>query len=685
MATTLKTMRLSLLIPTLLAWTLGSAQPGTLDPTFDGDGLLVVNSTGTPRVCALTDGRLMVAATNDASSVKLVRLLLDGSPDPSFGTNGIVLVPTPVGTLDLSGFTLRPDGSGLLLGSVAADGGVPGFGFVIQVSVDGTIDTSFGTNGLVSVGFPDGDVQLLDLALESSGALVVCGVKVRPNPTSGQPAYKDAVALRVDASGMIDLSFNGAGAWIQASEPLPLRTFTAKYVHLLPTGHIVLRGPRNYLTAPGSDGWQITLLPDGTPVAALSILTSGGFGPYSIVGSAANTNGALLLAGYMDLPPAGLNPQLTVTLPSGTSNSSGGVYWGHPGPFGVPFSSGNKLARATSDGSGRFLFAGHNDNRTDRWYLGRTIADGSTWDQGFGTAGEVETVFPAAQSLQPTSICVLQDGRIVVAGRVFISGVQSWAFARYNAVAGAPGHVAARVNLGGAYDNGTALMKRQLFTNMQVFPYLQPYMEPSFRSVGSVPQQVIPIGAYTNTSATGMVDWIWLEFLSTSEPSTILASRAALVLRNGQVVDVDGISPVDLRCGGSTGFLRIRHRNHLSVTCSVPISLDGTPAVIDLTLPSTPTFGTDAQACGSGVCMMWPGETNGNGVVSYTGPENDRDPVLSAVGGSVPTQVLQNVYAVEDVNLDGKVKYAGAENDRDPILLTIGGSTPTNVRHEQLP
>jgi len=83
--------------------------------------------------------------------------------------------------------------------------------------------------------------------------------------------------------------------------------------------------------------------------------------------------------------------------------------------------------------------------------------------------------------------------------------------------------------------------------------------------------------------------------------------------------------------------------------------------------------------------MMWPGETNGNGVVSDTGPENDRDPVLSAVGGSVPTQVLQNVYAVEDVNLDGKVKYAGAENDRDPILLTIGGSTPTNVRHEQLP
>jgi hypothetical protein len=60
-----------------------------------------------------------------------------------------------------------------------------------------------------------------------------------------------------------------------------------------------------------------------------------------------------------------------------------------------------------------------------------------------------------------------------------------------------------------------------------------------------------------------------------------------------------------------------------------------------------------------------------------------RSSLLSGVVS--PTQVLQNVYAVEDVNLDGKVKYAGAENDRDPILLTIGGSTPTNVRHEQLP
>jgi hypothetical protein len=38
-----------------------------------------------------------------------------------------------------------------------------------------------------------------------------------------------------------------------------------------------------------------------------------------------------------------------------------------------------------------------------------------------------------------------------------------------------------------------------------------------------------------------------------------------------------------------------------------------------------------------------------------------------------------------DVNMDGLVKYTGANNDRDPILTNVGGTIPTNVRSEQLP
>jgi hypothetical protein len=40
---------------------------------------------------------------------------------------------------------------------------------------------------------------------------------------------------------------------------------------------------------------------------------------------------------------------------------------------------------------------------------------------------------------------------------------------------------------------------------------------------------------------------------------------------------------------------------------------------------------------------------------------------------------------VEDVNMDGVVKYTGANNDRDPILVNIGSTVPTQTRSAQLP
>ena len=56
-----------------------------------------------------------------------------------------------------------------------------------------------------------------------------------------------------------------------------------------------------------------------------------------------------------------------------------------------------------------------------------------------------------------------------------------------------------------------------------------------------------------------------------------------------------------------------------------------------------------------------------------------------AIGGSTPTNTVSNVYSPLDVNLDGVIKYIGTNNDRDVILTTVGGSTPNNTRMQQLP
>jgi hypothetical protein len=78
-------------------------------------------------------------------------------------------------------------------------------------------------------------------------------------------------------------------------------------------------------------------------------------------------------------------------------------------------------------------------------------------------------------------------------------------------------------------------------------------------------------------------------------------------------------------------------------------------------------------------------DINLDGTVKYSGTDNDRDIILQAIGGTVPTATLSGQYRSEDLNLDGVVKYSCAGNDREIILQTIGGMVPTAVRIQQMP
>jgi hypothetical protein len=98
------------------------------------------------------------------------------------------------------------------------------------------------------------------------------------------------------------------------------------------------------------------------------------------------------------------------------------------------------------------------------------------------------------------------------------------------------------------------------------------------------------------------------------------------------------------------------------------------------------TFGLNAQkTVALGVNAMWSSNARPDNVLKYTGPNNDRDPILLALPSPSPNAVLTNTYHLADGNLDGMVKYTGANNDRDPILSNVGGTTPTAVRQQRLP
>ena len=128
----------------------------------------------------------------------------------------------------------------------------------------------------------------------------------------------------------------------------------------------------------------------------------------------------------------------------------------------------------------------------------------------------------------------------------------------------------------------------------------------------------------------------------------------------------------------------VRHRNHLGVMTANSIALSGTTTTVNLKLPATAAYGTEARQDVGGTQVLWSGNTRVDNSVKYTGSNNDRDQIIVSVGGTTPNSTVAG-YRSEDVNMDGSVKYTGSGNDRDPILVNVGSTVPNNVRVEQLP
>lgn len=244
--------------------------------------------------------------------------------------------------------------------------------------------------------------------------------------------------------------------------------------------------------------------------------------------------------------------------------------------------------------------------------------------------------------------------------------------------------VALKLMLEGAYDSGTDRMRDDLRAAGQV-PALEPYTALGFPQASGGGGETVNAAVLTTTGDNAIVDWVHVELRDASTPATILATRNALLQRDGDIVDKDGASPLSFQAGNGTYHVVVRHRNHLGAMTGSAQALTTTPAVIDFSAPGTVTYGSDARQTVGSRMVLWAGNVAHDNVLRYTGEDNDRDPILQAIGGSVPTNVSSIGYYSEDVNMDGVVRYVGEDNDRDPILLNVGGSVPTNTRSEQLP
>lgn len=242
--------------------------------------------------------------------------------------------------------------------------------------------------------------------------------------------------------------------------------------------------------------------------------------------------------------------------------------------------------------------------------------------------------------------------------------------------------LAPRLLLDGPFVSGTGLMNDGLRTAGSI-PLTDPYPALGYVHVGA-PSPATSATVLATTGPNAIVDHVLLELRAAGNSAQVVVSRTALLQRDGDVVDMDGISPVAFAAPAASYFVAVGHRNHLACMTANAIAMGGTVTAVDLTSPATLTYGTDARKAIGTTRVLWAGDGSFNDEVKYAGIGNDRDAILVRIGGVVPTNTVSG-YFTEDVNMDGMVKYTGSGNDRDLVLLTIGGTVPTSVRDAQLP
>ncbi|WP_299891001.1 BspA family leucine-rich repeat surface protein [uncultured Lacinutrix sp.] len=198
------------------------------------------------------------------------------------------------------------------------------------------------------------------------------------------------------------------------------------------------------------------------------------------------------------------------------------------------------------------------------------------------------------------------------------------------------------------------------------------------------------------TSGSGVidndiVDWVWVELRDKNDNTIVIDSQSALLQRDGDVVDVDGISALSFSQLFDGYYVAIKHRNHLGIMSASAISLSSTSTVVDFTDGSVSTYGTNAQTSfgmPSGILGMWAGDSNGDGRLNYSGALSDvsgiraqvfNDPNNSVFGGPPVASYPSEGYNSTDINMDGVSVYSGGSSDVLHVRNNIFNNSSNSV------
>ena len=343
-----------------------------------------------------------------------VLAVVDGSLDESFGVGGIVT--TNIANDFARGVVTQSDGKIVVAGHTLI--GSDSDFMVVRFNTNGSLDTSFGTGGKVTTDIGSDDDEANSVALQSDGKIVVVGY-------TGIGSDADFAIIRYNTNGSLDTSFDSDGILTTG-----IGTGTDDYAYsiaLQSDGQIVVAGytynvsnsdfavvryNSNGLldTSFGTGGKVTTPIGSGDDVASSVVLQS---------------DGKIVAAGYTH---NGRDEDFAVVRYN--SNGSLDTSFDSDGILTTGIGSTNDAANGVViQSDSKIVVAGPSSNgRDDDFAVVRYNANGSL-DTSFGTSGKVTTNITDDYAV---SLVLQTDGKIVVAGTVYIGSNLDFAVVRYN-------------------------------------------------------------------------------------------------------------------------------------------------------------------------------------------------------------------------------------------------------------
>ncbi len=182
---------------------------GSLDNTFDSDGIVTTNIAGFDdygsSIVIQADDKILVAGyglTGANSDFVVVRYNSDGSLDNTFDADGIVTTSVGLSADECNGITLQSDGKIVVVG-FSHDGTQTNFS-TLRYNTDGSLDNTFYGDGSVVSPIAGSDSEIMSVAIQTDGRIVVGGRSYNGSDT-------DLAVGRYDTDGSFDNTFSGDG------------------------------------------------------------------------------------------------------------------------------------------------------------------------------------------------------------------------------------------------------------------------------------------------------------------------------------------------------------------------------------------------------------------------------------------------------------------------------------------